>query len=231
MREIQKPRFTGSENRGFKSSVATFEMDEPVFPFTAAAVIPYSTHHLLFLKTSTGEEVNVPTYVPKDARTAVYGKKTSTALSPAACCKLPAADLVTFLGACVPPLHGLDRMSTRGMHPILYTRSGVEEVIPRNKRMLLGWRWPTSEEYIFKLPTAASSPATADSTSSLSMLAAAATTVAVANTSGVYSLDQSAVEVDNVMETHQGPEAGAPNQSVTSTANTSCCLNGEQRQV
>ncbi len=180
-------------------------------PFTAAAVVAYSTHHLLFLKMSTGEEVNVPTYLPKDAQTAVYGKKTSTSLSPAACCKLPAADLVAFLRACVPPLHGLDRMSARGTHPILYTRSGVEEVISRNKRELLGWRWPTEEEYIFKLPPTASSPATADSTSSLSVLAAAATTVAVADTSCVYSLDQSAEEVDNVMETHQGPESGAPN--------------------
>jgi hypothetical protein len=176
-------------------------------PFVAAAVIPYSTHHLLFLKTSAGEEFTVPAYLSDSARRSVYGRKRRAVLHTIAYCIVPAVDIVSFLRKCAPAVHGLDRMCTRGTHPILYTRTGVEEVIPHFKREALGWRWPTAEEYIFKLPIQAAP--SVDSTSSLSVLAAAATATADADTSAAESFVQAPAEVDNV--------EAAPNCDVSAT--------------
>jgi hypothetical protein len=65
-------------------SVEAFQMDTGVFSISEAAVISYSTHHLLFFKTKEGEELAAPAYLPDSARRSVYGKKTSTALPPTA---------------------------------------------------------------------------------------------------------------------------------------------------
>lgn len=191
-------------------------MDVGVFALAEAAVIPYSTHRLLFLKSTAGEEFTVPAYLPDTARRAVYGSKSCADLLPTAYSKQPAAHVVTFLRGCTLPVHGLDRMNTRGTHINLINRAGLEEVIPRRKRLLLGWRWPTDEEYIFKLP-AVPSPAAVDSTSSLSVLAAAATTVADTDTNAVDSTAQIPTAVDHVTGM---PGPGAILHQSATTANT-----------
>ena len=191
-------------------------MDVGVFALAEAAVIPYSTHRLLFLKSTAGEEFTVPAYLPDTARRAVYGSKSCADLLPTAYSKQPAAHVVTFLRGCTLPVHGLDRMNTRGTHINLINRAGLEEVIPRRKRLLLGWRWPTDEEYIFKLP-AVPSPAAVDSTSSLSVLAAAATTVTDTDTNAVDSTAQIPTAVDHVTGM---PGPGAILHQSATTANT-----------
>ncbi len=96
-------------------------MDEGlgVFALAEAAVIPYSTHRLLFLISTAGEEFTVPAYLPDTAKRAVYGSKSCADLLPTAYSKQPAAHVVTFLRGCTLPVHsdaGLDRMNTRGTH-------------------------------------------------------------------------------------------------------------------
>ena len=111
------------------------KMDVGDLSISAAAVISYSTHHLLFLKTSDGEELSDPACLPTSATTtAVYGNKRCTSLPPTACCKVPVGDNGS---------HEYTRYAP------YYSRAGVE-VIPRKKRELLGWRRPTEEdsEYI-----------------------------------------------------------------------------------
>ena len=191
-------------------------MDVGVFALAEAAVIPYSTHRLLFLKSTAGEEFTVPAYLPFAARRAVYGSKSCADLLPTAYSKQPAAHVVTFLRGCTLPVHGLDRMNTRGTHINLINRAGLEEVIPRRKRLLLGWRWPTDEEYIFKLPVVPS-PTAVDSMSSLSVLAAAATTVADTDTNAVDSTAQIPTAVDHVTGM---PGPGAILHQSATTANT-----------
>jgi hypothetical protein len=221
VRKSRNPRLLA-----LKIGVPKFEMDVGGLTFAAAAVIPYSTHRLLFLKTTTGEEFTVPAYLPVSESTTVYGKKSSTTLPTTAYCTLPAADIVALLRECEPPLHGLDRMCTRGKRNVLYSRTGLEEVIPRRKRQRLGWRWPTEAEYIFKLPVTTGAPITADSTTSLSVLAVVASLAVVADvdTTAVESFTQilTPADVDCVTVSHL-PSPEAPNLSTTAASTAAPC--------